>query len=317
MDLNIITAVLANIAGVYMLCKGADMLVESSVSLAKKAGVSTFVVGLTVVSIGTSAPEAASSTAAAMKGAGSAALGNIFGSNIANIALIGGISSIIKPMAVSRRVSRIEMPAMNIIVLLMLAFLWNCYISRIEGLLMLAAFIILLYLVIYEARKGIKIAALEPVPETQMPLRKSVVFLVIGLLFLIAGAKLALEGAVYIGRVIGISEAVIGLIVLAIGTSLPELITCVTAALKGHENISVGNLIGSNIFNALLVTGTASTISPFSFEARLKGADYLLVLATGIIFQIFAARGGKISRGNGAFLLLIYIGYTAYCFIYG
>ncbi|ARN55990.1 calcium/sodium antiporter [Sedimentisphaera salicampi] len=317
MDFHLILALLANIAGVYMLCKGADMLVESSVSLAKKAGVSTFVVGLTVVSIGTSAPEVASSTAAAVKGAGSAALGNIFGSNIANIALIGGISSLIRPMTVSRRVSRIEMPAMNIIVLLMLAFLWNCYISRIEGLFMLSAFIILLYLVVYEAHKGRKIAALEPVPKTQMPLRKSIIILAAGLVFLIGGAKLALEGAVYIGRAIGISEAVIGLIVLAIGTSLPELITCVTAALKGHENISVGNLIGSNIFNALLVTGVASSVSPFSFEARLKGADYLLVLATGIIFQIFAVRGGKISRPNGAFLLLVYIAYTAYCFIHG
>ena len=311
-EFNIITAILANILGVYLLCKGADWLVDGSVSLANKAGVSKLIVGLTVVSIGTSAPEAASSIVAAVNNTGSIALGNIFGSNIANIALIGGLCAIIRPMVVSKRVFKVELSAMNIIMIALIPFIWNYCLGRVEGIILVAVFATLLYLLIYKAKNGDEVIEVEEVDFKEMALRKSITLVSIGLLALIIGAKLAVDGAVYLGKAAGLSEAVIGLTIIAIGTSLPELITCVTASLKGHDDISVGNLIGSNIFNVLLVGGVASVVKPLQFDHRLLKIDYPVMLVTGIAFYLLAVKG-SIGRSKGILLLSIYLAYTAYC----
>jgi cation:H+ antiporter len=311
MELNLFTAILLNVAGIYLLCSGANWLVDGAVSLSIRAGVSTLVAGLTVVSIGTSAPEAASSIVATLQGNGSAALGNVFGSNIANLALIGGICALIRPMKVSRRVVRSELTVMNVVTLMMLVLIWNLKLSRPEGAVLAVVFALLIYILIVSALKGKGLVEPEPVEVKDLSIFAAVGLTVAGLVALTGGAKMAVSGAVFIGKTTGLSDAVIGLTIIAIGTSLPELITCVTASLKGYDDISVGNLIGSNIFNMMFVTGLASLVKPFEFAARLRNFDFAVVIATGLIFHAFATRL-IIGKTGGVLLLAIYSVYTAF-----
>lgn len=311
MELNLFTAILLNIAGIYLLCAGANWLVDGAVFLSIRAGVSTLIAGLTVVSMGTSAPEAAASIVATLQGSGSAALGNVFGSNIANLALIGGICALIRPMKVSRRIARIELTVMNVISMLMLILIWNLCLSRAEGALLAVVFALLIYILIISALKGKGIVEPEPVDVKKMSVPAAIGLTLAGLVALTGGAKMAVSGAVFIGKAAGLSDAVIGLTIIAVGTSLPELITSVAASLKGYDNISVGNLIGSNIFNLMFVSGLAALVKPFEFAARLRNLDFAVMIATGLVFHALATRR-IIGKTGGIILLAIYVSYTAF-----
>jgi cation:H+ antiporter len=335
--MNIITALLLLIAGLAILWKCADMLVVGAVGLARFLGISPLVIGLTVVAMGTSAPELAASIASVLETGGEGgnlAIGNVFGSNIANLALIGGLVALIRPLIVNKGTLLREIPVMILMGLLLWPFLQDSYFDRREALLLLVVFTSLIILTIRLARKEseqnkIKQAELyrlavqdDKESEIEKPAAKhstkDIFFIVIGLIGLAAGAKMTLKGAVFIGTQIGLSESVIGLTFIAFGTSLPELVTCVVAAIKGHHDISIGNLVGSNIFNTLLVVGGAGIVLPFDLQKSLAGGiDYWIMIGTCIVFTLVVLLGRRvISRLGGILLLCGYIGYLVYLFGY-
>ncbi len=336
--MNIILAVVLLVGGLAILWKCAELLVAGAVGLAKRLGVSSLVIGLTVVAMGTSAPELAASIAGVLRevGGGNIAVGNVFGSNIANLALVGGLVALIRPLMVKRQTLRREIPVMILMALLLWPFLHNSYVARPEGIALLAVFAALILLTIHLARKesehnkkaeADRLAATNG-NGTEVITRvsgngiksgdgiKNVLFIMIGLAGLAIGAKMAVEGAVFIGQKVGLSESVIGLTIIAFGTSLPELVTCVVAAIKGHHDISVGNLVGSNIFNTLLVVGGAGVVREFTIEPRFAGGgDYWIMIIVSTAFALAVLIGKRtIGRVSGTLLLCGYVGYLVYLF---
>ncbi len=324
--MNIVLAVILLVGGLVILWKCAELLVAGAVGLAERLGVSSLVVGLTVVAMGTSAPELAASIAGVLRkaGGGNIAIGNVFGSNIANLALVGGLVALIRPLRVKKQTLRREIPVMILMALLLWPFLHNSYLSRPESIALLAVFAVLILLTIHLARKeagNVKREAASVKRDTRHDIRdmkKNVLFIVIGLIGLAVGAKMAVEGAVFIGGKIGLSEGVIALTIIAFGTSLPELVTCVVAATKGHHDISVGNLVGSNIFNTLLVVGGAGVVRPFEIGERLAGGtDYWIMIIVSAAFALAVLLGKRIiGRLSGTLLLCGYFGYLVYLFGY-
>jgi cation:H+ antiporter len=324
--MNMFWAILFLVGGLVALWKCAELLVAGAVGLAKRLGVSPLVIGLTIVAMGTSSPEVAASIAAAARGAGDISIGNVYGSNIANLALIGGLCALIRPIDLGKRILRREIPVMFLSALLLMPVLFNLYLSRPEGVGLLVIFAILIVLTVRLARQETMGAQHEVSNENQdtKPIlsevegyeikdaQKSMLFTIIGLAGLALGAEMTLRGGVFVGEKVGLSQAVIGLTIIAVGTSLPELATSLAASVKGHHDISIGNLVGSNIFNTLLVVGTAGTVRPFSLSGRLAGLDYLVMLAVTAAFIIMAVIGRRLSRTDGAILLLGYIVYIVY-----
>jgi cation:H+ antiporter len=326
-QMNMVLAIVLLVVGLVILWKCAELLVAGAVALARRFGVSSLVVGLTVVAMGTSAPELAASIAGVLQKSGEGgniAIGNVFGSNIANLALVGGLVALIRPLMVKKQTLCREIPVMLLVALLLWPFLHDSYLARTEGFALLAVFAVLMLLTIHIARKeagNVKREAGSVKRDTRHDMRdmkKNVLFIVIGLIGLALGAKMAVEGAVFIGGKVGMSESVIGLTIIAFGTSLPELVTCVVAATKGHHDISVGNLVGSNIFNTLLVTGSASVVRPFEIEQRFAGGtDYWIMIIVSAAFVLAVIVGRRtIGRVGGTLLLCGYIGYLVYLFGY-
>ena len=316
--MNIVWAVIFLAGGLVILWKSADLLVAGAVALAQHLGVSPLIIGLTVVAMGTSAPEVAASIAAALRGAGDMAIGNVFGSNIANLALVGGLAALIRPISIQKRTLRREIPAMLVVALLLWPVLRNLSLSRPEGIGLLAVFAALILLTVYTARKETAAQNQNSTDPQERRGTKHLIFVVIGLVGLALGAEMTVRGAVYIGKQVGLSDAVIGLTIIAIGTSLPELATCVAAAIRSQHDISIGNLVGSNIFNTLLVTGTAGVICPFTMEEpSLAGAYYWIMIAVSAAFAALALLGRRvISRLAGSILLCTYIAYMIYLFAF-
>ena len=310
--MNIAWYILLLAGGLVILWKAADLLVRGAVGLAQHLGVSPLIIGLTIVAMGTSAPEVAASIAAVARGMGDTAIGNVYGSNIANLALIGGVTALIRPIKIERLTLRREIPVMLIVALFLWPVLHNLSLSRTEGIALLSVFASLILLTVLMARKR-AIDAEQYTNYSSRATSKSLLFIAIGLAGLALGAEGAVRGAVVIGRQVGLSEAVIGLTIIAIGTSLPELSTCVVAAIKGHHDISIGNLVGSNIFNTLLVTGTAGVIWPFTIGPRLMKLDYWIMIIVSAGFAFIAIVGRRIiSRAAGTLLLCGYLAYIIY-----
>jgi cation:H+ antiporter len=307
--------------GLVILWKCAELLVAGAVGLARMLGVSSLVVGLTVVAMGTSAPELAASIAGVLQkaGGGDIAVGNVFGSNIANLALVGGLIAIIRPLKVQRRTLLREIPVMLAVALLLWPFLHNRQLNRPEAAILLAVFAVLIILTVYSARRESKLGVLQSESSEQdvkqtRSARKNILFVLLGLAGLAIGAKMAVQGAVFVGFVIGLSKGVIALTIIAFGTSLPELVTCVVAAIKGHHDISIGNLVGSNIFNTLLVTGAAGVVRPFDVGPRLAGGvDYWIMIIVSVVFTALIIIGKQVlGRLSGLLLVCSYIGYIIY-----
>jgi len=319
--MNLTWAIVLLAGGLVILWKSADLLVSGAVGLAERLGVSPLVIGLTIVAMGTSAPEVAASIAAAVRGAGDVAIGNVYGSNIANLALVGGLAALIRPIRIQLRTLRREMPVMLVVALLLWPILHNLYLSRPEGALLLAVFAGLILLTVYMARKDTKRLATESTERNEEmdsrlrgnDIKKSILFVAIGLVGLALGAEMTVRGAVFIGERIGLSKAVIGLTIIAIGTSLPELATCIAAAVKGQHDISIGNLVGSNIFNTLLVTGIAGSVRPLAIVQRLAEVDYWIMIVVSVAFGVLAILGRRIiGRAAGVVLLCGYAAYMIY-----
>jgi cation:H+ antiporter len=303
---------LGGMAGLFI---GAEGLIRGSSLLALRMGISPLVVGLTVVSFGTSSPELVISIEAGLKGSGGIAVGNVIGSNIANIALILGASALITPIFIQGQVIKKDLPIMVGITVLFILFLYDERLGIYEGILFVSGLVVYLVLSIYSSRKENNKRVLEEIEES-LPKDKSnvwlmILFIVAGLGLLILGAHLFLDGAVELAKSLGVSDVIIGLTVVAIGTSLPELITSVVAAFKNESDIAVGNIVGSNIFNILAILGIASIISPLD-ASGINTVDILILFLSAIILWPLSKTGSKLNRIEGAGLLLAYFGYIYY-----
>ncbi len=299
--------------GFVLLVWGADKFVAGASALARRLGVSPLLVGLTIVAFGTSAPELAVSLTAALQGANEIAVGNVVGSNIFNMLMVAGLSAVVCPLIMDRTLLRRDWPISLAAAVLLLVFIApDLTISRIEGIILLAAFAVVLGTQIRAALKNRDTLETEE-DEVSMPPLMIGVNIVLGLACIIIGGQLAVNGATGIARMFGLSETLIGLTIVAIGTSLPELVTSLVAARKGQNEIAMGNVIGSNIFNLLLILGVSATITPIPVQAT-SIIDALVLIGISIVFYL-PARRGKLGRAPGAIMALTYVVYTAYLII--
>ncbi|MFC1585307.1 calcium/sodium antiporter [Fibrobacterota bacterium] len=309
-----ITALLLG-SGLVLLYLGADWFVKGSSSLAFRFGVPSLVVGLTVVAFGTSAPELAVSVRAGYEGIGDMAIGNVVGSNIFNIAVILGLSAIIRPLRMNIEAIRTDAPIVLAVSLLLWGLLFNGTIGRFEGVLLIGGLALYTAHAIYAGRKN----SFEPSGKESIAssrrLRRPIVLdllaIMLGFGFLLLGSLFFVKGAVAFARILNISEAVIGLTIMAAGTSMPELATSLVAAAKGEEDIAIGNILGSNIFNILAVLGISSALTPLHAQG-IGRIDLLFMCAAAAILLPFMRTGFRLSRTEGAALLLFYSGYMWY-----
>lgn len=308
-----ITSVTLIILSLFALYIGAGWLVKGSTEIALKANISNLVIGLTIVAFGTSAPELVVSVNASLSGQGDIAIGNIVGSNIFNIAAILGIAAVIHPMQAKRQLTRIDIPIMILTCILLTVFLWNGDLGRLEGCLFLVGIIAYTLFSLYYSRKYEKKAEektgeLEKQPD---PWYIDLLYITGGLIVLIFASQLLVDNAASIARGAGVSEAVIGLTLVAAGTSLPELATSVVAALKKNPDIALGNIVGSNLFNVLAIAGTTATIHPI-VNSSISHIDLLAMLALSVLLLPLARSGMKISRIEGWVLIVCYLLYVGW-----
>lgn len=322
------------VAGFLILIKGADFFVDGASSIAKKLRIPDLIVGLTIVAMGTSMPELAVSVSAAIGGSSDIALGNVVGSNILNILIILGLSALILPLSIDPSMFKRDIPVLlGTAVLLPVITLVSMgaakeghfgILGRIAGVVLVLCFIGYIALTVREAlayrkqQASLPEGAADAAGESYKvyPWWKSILFTVGGAGMIIVGGNLSVNAATDIAHQLGISEAVIGLTVVALGTSLPELVTSVVAAKKGNSDIALGNIVGSNIFNVLFILGTTVVILPIniSLDAFI---DQIVLLGTSIWLAVCAKTGKRLSRLEGVSFLLLYVGYAAYLFVRG
>ena len=296
--------------GFILLMKGADFFVDGACAIAKRFGISEMVIGLTIVAMGTSLPEAAVSLAAAWKGNADISVGNVVGSNILNILIILGITSVITELMIQKNTIRYEMPFLILITAVLLFMGMDGEIAFYEGIILWILFLVYLgYL--FKISKAETTDQIEIVNKQGMSVLKSIVFTLIGLALIIVGSDLAVDAASAIARIIGLSERFIGLTIVALGTSLPELVTSVTAARKGSVDIAIGNIVGSNIFNILFVLGTTALIISVPFQIHFR-VDTMIAIGAAVLLWICSMRNCRLGRKAGIAMLLAYAGYFVY-----
>ena len=315
------------LVGFVALIKGADFFVDGSASVARTLKVPGVIIGLTIVAMGTSAPELAVSVSAALSGSNAIAVSNVVGSNIFNLLMVLGICALMKPLPVDRGIQKRDYPislgATVLVVLLAgdlilsgrsrnlrdgmapagMLFRWN-------GLVLLVVFIAYLALTIYIAKKS----RTEEDEEEPLPMWQSILYILGGLVAIVIGGRLVVDNARILALTLGMSETLVGLTIVAIGTSLPELVTSVVASLKGQNGMAVGNVVGSNIFNLLLILGTSSFVHPIQISVH-SFVDLGLLLGVSLVAYGLIATGREISRIEGGVLVAMYAAYTAYAII--
>ena len=315
-------AVVFLIIGLVFLVWSADKLVFGAAALARNVGISPLVIGMTILAMGSSAPEMMVSATAALEGKTDTAVGNVLGSNIANIALILGITAMIKPLSISSAVLRRELPLMIAVTLIAGLILWDSHLGFYEGIILFALFgaFILAMLRISKAEKesGNNDAMLED-QESEIPEgvsnAKAAMWVVIGLIILPIAADRLVDSAVTIAQYFGMSDLVIGLTIIAIGTSLPELAASLAGVLKGEDDMAVGNIIGSNVFNILAVMGIPGIINPSILSEHAMGRDFWVMLAVSLLLVVMALGKSKsINRIEGFILFVLFLGYQVYLF---
>ncbi|WP_456373003.1 calcium/sodium antiporter, partial [Thiolapillus sp.] len=314
---------LALISGLTVLVWSADRFVAGAAGLARALGVSTLIIGLTIVAFGTSAPEMLVSAVAALQGNAGLAIGNAIGSNIANMALVLGVTALIAPLVVHSNTLNREFPLMLVVMVVALGLLWNGLLSRLDGLILLGGMVAVVVWTIHLARtSSVEDPLIEELAEeipAHMPKGQAWWLLVSGLALLLLSSKLLVWGAVGIAQYYGVSDLVIGLTIVAIGTSLPELAASVMAARKNEHDIAVGNVVGSNLFNILAVLGIAGSIAPTEVDPAVLYRDFPLMLILSMALYLMA-RGfsreghGIIRRWAGLLLLLVFLGYQTSLF---
>lgn len=305
--MNIFIAIALLIVGFVMLTKGADWFVDGSSALAFRLGIPQLVIGLTIVAMGTSAPEAAVSITSALKGNEGITVGNVVGSNIMNILLILGIASVIVPLAVQKSTRMIEIPYMIAITVLfgVLGYTGEM-VTRVEGGILWIAFLIYLGYLLWMAKKGKEDNESD---EKQKSLPVQLLMILAGLICIVLGSDFVVDGATEIAKVIGISDRIIGLTIVAFGTSLPELVTSIAAARRGNADIAIGNIVSSNVFNILFVAGTSALISPIVFESKFV-LDTAVATATAVLLLVCVCnKESKLKRSGGIIMLAAYAAY--------
>ncbi len=295
--------------GFAMLVKGADWFVDGAAGIADKFGVPQLVIGLTIVAMGTSAPEAAVSITAAFKGSADITIGNVVGSNILNILIILGLTSAIVAVAVAKSTIRYEIPYMIVITILLLVLGYTGNLVTFgEGVILWIAFLLYLVYLFYMAKKNKEEVTEE---SKEAPFWKLLIAAVGGLVLVVWGSDVTVDAATAIAKQIGLSERFIGLTIVALGTSLPELFTSVSAAIKGKADIAIGNIVGSNIFNILFVVGTTALIIPVTFAPNFI-IDTAIAVAAGVLLLLCVLKGKRLKRPAGIFMLVCYAAYFVY-----
>ncbi len=302
--------------GFFMLMLGAQWLVDGASTFARKYHIPEIIIGLTIVSIGTSMPELMVSLTSAIGGHADISIGNVIGSNLCNLMLILGITSLIVPLVFSKTTKKYDIPIMifSTVIVFLVANIGET-ISRVDGLLLSIVFIVFILYTIKLAQKSMSNNTSKS-NVTKKDLGISILKVILGIILLKYGADISVDNAVSIAKVLGVSEKVIGVTIVAIGTSLPELITSVVAGIKGEIDIAIGNIVGSNIFNLLFILGVSSIITPISYSLSYN-TDFLLLIFVSFLLLAFAYFGRKntMTRLNGVIYLLIYSGYIAYLII--
>ena len=293
--------------GFVMLVKGSDWFVDGAAGIAAKFRIPQIIIGLTIVAMGTSAPEAAVSITAATAGSADITVGNIVGSNIMNILVILGLACAIVPIAVGKATLKIDIPFMIAISVIFLLLGWDGTITRVDGLVLIALFVTYIGYMIWEALHSNE----EGDEIKESPVWKMLLSTAIGLGLVVWGADVAVGAATKLAQIFGMSERFIGLTVVALGTSLPELFTSVTAARKGNADIAIGNIVGSNIFNILFVVGLSSMVINVPFAANFR-IDMLVAIAACVFIWLAALKDKKLARWAGFTMLLGYVGYFVY-----
>lgn len=298
------------LVGFVLLIKGADLFVDGSSSVAGILKVPSVIIGLTIVAMGTSAPEAAVSISAGFSGNSDISLGNIIGSNIFNLLIVIGVCAIIFPAASHKDILKRDMWWNIAISALLFILILDRKISRIDGVILLIAFVVYIGLMIRSALKN----RIEEQPQDLLPLPKSIIYIIIGLAAVVFGGDLVVDNASKIAASIGMSDTLIGLTIVAIGTSLPELVTSITASRKGDSGIALGNAVGSCLFNIMFILGIASVLTPINAVTELIIDGGILILVT-ILMLVFAFTGRKTNRAEGIICVAAYIAYTAYIIV--
>ena len=310
----------AIIAGLILLVWSADRFVDGSAATARYFGMPSLLIGIIIVGFGTSAPEMVVSALAATAGNPGIALGNAYGSNITNIGLILGFTALISPIAVSSQVVRKELPILLAISAMAAWQIYDGELTRLDAIILLAVFALIMGTTIYQELKKKNHAPqdaqdAQDTQESSISLPKAIMWLVLGLVLLIVSSRMLVWGAVEIAHALGISDLIIGLTIVAVGTSLPELASSIIAAIKNEHDIALGNIIGSNLFNTLAVVGIAGSIAPMEVSFEVLTRDITVMCALTVALLIFAlGKKGKarINRFEGALLVLSYIAYTVY-----
>ena len=307
------------IAGLSLLVWGADRFVHGAAATARNLGIAPLLIGLTVVAFATSAPEILVSVVAATQKQPGLAIGNALGSNIVNIGLVLGVTALVRPIRLESATLRREMPALLAVTLLTVSLFLDAYLSRIDGIVLLTGLVIVMF---WLARLGLASAANDPIRqdyEAEIPsdvsMTMSVVWLIVGLGTLLFGAELLVSGAIGVATQLGVSEVVIGILVVALGTSLPELAVSLASALKGEYGLAIGNIIGSNIFNLLAVIGVAATIEPAALAPSVLSLHvFVMVAFTLVLFAMSYNSDGKaeLTRLEGLALLVAFVSYDSY-----
>ena len=307
------------VAGLVLLIWGADRFVHGAAATARNLGVAPLLIGLTVVAFATSAPEILVSIVASLRGDPGLAFGNAIGSNIVNIGLVLGCVAIIRPIELRSATLRREMPALLAVSLLTVSLFLDSYLSRIDGIVMLTGLVIVM---IWLARLGMRSAPSDPIKkdyEAEIPqdvtMRLAIIWLLVGVVTLLGGAHLLVDGSIEIARFLGVSDVVIGILLVAFGTSLPELAVSLVSALKGEYGLAIGNIVGSNIFNLLAVIGIAATIAPSALAPSVLSLHiFVMVAFTLVLFAMTYDYDGKseLSRIEGFALLIAFIAYDTY-----
>ena len=313
-------AIVCLIIGFVFLVKGADLFVEGSSSIAKKLKVPSIVIGLTIVAIGTSLPEAAVSITASVTNNNALAISNVLGSNIFNLMVVIGVCAILTPVAVQKDVVRRDLPFSVIcaLLLLVLGYMGSMSLGRVDGIILLLLYIAFLGFMIYTAMKARKAGnenSSEVVAEAEeikiMSVPKSILFIIIGAVGIMIGGDVVVDSAVNIATSFGMSQTLVGLTIVALGTSLPELVTSVVAAKKKEVDMALGNAIGSNVANILMILGIASSISPIPFHME-DLIDICVLVAFSLLIWLFAWTKKRIDKGEGLVMVVLYVIYVVY-----
>ena len=300
------------IVGFILLIKGSDFFVDGSSNVASILKIPTLIVGLTIVAFGTSAPEAAVSITSSLTGSNALALSNVIGSNLFNMLLIIGLCALLNELKITEQVLNLDLPFLVFLTGVLTAFIvfgWD--LTRIEGIILLILIVSYVAYLVYDARKSKESQVVE---KPKMGVLRSVIYIVGGVAAIIIGADLVVDSASYIAMAFGMSETLVGLTIVAIGTSLPELVTSLTALKKGENQLIIGNVIGSNIFNISLVLGASSAISPIAINPEM-GIDIALMLFVTALFFIFGRTQDKYDKREGAVLVGLFIIYMAFAIL--